>query len=785
MFNNYLKMVVRHMVKYKVYSVFNIFGLAIGLAATMLILLYIQFEFSFDRFHKNVDQIYRISVMSKKEGKFVSDSPVFVDPLGPALKKDLPEVEEFVRISTQRSAYFYHDNKSFRINSFCHADSSLFTVFSFSLIKGDARSALSLPNSIVLSEPTALAIFGDQNPLGKFILLDNRIAYQVSGIVKAPPANSHIQFEALVSFSTLYQDKNYYMGWNGGNQYINYIKLSSKTSANEVEAKLPDLMWEYINKDLAGIGIKYEPYLQPLKDIHLHYTSDFGLIVIYIFGVVVALVLIIACINFINLTTALSSTRAKEVGVRKVLGAQRGTIIRQFLIESFLVCLMAFAVALVMVQLFLPKYFTLVGTTFPTSNASLAQMSAMVVFITSISILAGAYPAFFLANFSITRTLRGSSNFGRGKAAFRNILVVIQFAIAIVLFISTILINRQLNFMQNMELGFNNENIIVVPLFDEKIKSKCEVLKNELSQLPEVKNVTCSSDVPFNGFTSNGYFPEGSNSPHFFHVVEADEDFLATFKIELVQGRNFSDQFAADKNAYLINETLAHTLLWDQPVGKLIRRDGEHPIIGVVKDFNFSSLHDKIEPLIISNNPWNGLFNVISIKAQSKDMAQTIASIERIFKKTERSTPFEYWFLDEAFEFLYRSEQRFQQILFYFSCLAITIALFGLFSLASFSIEKRTKEIGIRKILGCSVIGIVTLISKDFLKLVFRAFLIASPIAWLFITKWLQIFAYRINVDLQIFIFAGCWSLLVALITVGYRSIKAGLANPIKSIRYE
>ena len=786
MLRNYVNTALRHLLKYKTYSAINILGLAAGIAAVILILLYVEFELSYDGFHENCESIHRVSIVTKREGRIESDSPVFVDPLGPAMEKDFPAVKASVRISTRRSAYFHYNDTIVKIPNFRHADSSLFDVFSFTLTQGNPQQALINPYSIVLTEGIAHSFFGTENPIGKTIVLNNREAYHVTGVVENTPSNSTLNFDALVSFSTLYNDPDYYMGWNGGNQYMTYIQLKENASPEDVEATFPDFMWTYINEDVAGIGISYEPYLQPLKKIHLWHESAHGPLMLFVYGGIALLILILAGINSINLTISLSSSRAREIGVRKVLGADRMSLIGQFMAESILTGCLALAVAMVLTQLILPVYKDIIGYNMESFGLiSAAHLLWLPIFILLVGFGAGSYPALHLSSLESARTLKGVFQSGWHKRRFRSALVIFQFTAAVILMICTLVIQNQIRYMKKKHLGFNKENIIVLPLTTDELQSRSAILKEELSYLPDVIVVARSSQIPYRGFTRNGYFPEGYESPYYFHVVDVDETFLETYDIALAAGRNFSHERSTDEHAYLINATLAKTLSWDNPLRKIIRRNGDHAVIGVVKDFHYSTLHERIEPLILTNRPWDDKYNYVSIRVRSADVAETIASVQQTFTNMFPEVPFEYWFLDEAFDMLYRSEERFQLILFCFTSLALIIALLGLLSLASLSIEQRTKEIGVRKVLGATVEDLIVSLSRGFMKLVFISIVIASPIAWFIVNTWLQHFSYRTEVTPWTFVVVGLVALGIALLAVSYRSLRAALANPVESLRYE
>ncbi|MFQ5772606.1 MAG: ABC transporter permease, partial [bacterium] len=452
MFKNYFKIAYRNLLKFKAYTLTNVSGLAVGIAATILILLYIQFEISYDKFHEKADSIYRVSIVHKKEGKMELDSPVFTPPMGPAMARDFPEVENFVRITTRRVAYFNYKDRSIKVMGILHADSSFFDIFSFNLTAGNPRTALVEPYSIVLTKTTASQLFGSDNPVGKTIKLDNKDTYQITGVVDVPPANSHIQFTSLISFSTLYKDPNNFMDWNGGNQYIAYVKLVDSASPEDVERKFPDFMWKYINKQYANYGLKLEPYLQPFKEIHLHYNpySDARRMNLYIFTAIALLILFIACINFINLATTRATKRAKEVGMRKVLGANKQHLIQQFLGESIIISIIALVFALLLVELLFPLYRELLNRNFDWGiQINLLHVGGLLAIILFVGVVAGSYPALYLSSFQPVNSLKGVFKNKANKARARNVLVVLQFAISITLIFCTILINSQLNFVKS------------------------------------------------------------------------------------------------------------------------------------------------------------------------------------------------------------------------------------------------------------------------------------------------------------------------------------------------
>ncbi|MFZ5517869.1 MAG: ABC transporter permease [Candidatus Zhuqueibacterota bacterium] len=787
MLKYYLKIAFRNIKMSKGYSLINIFGLATGMACSILILLWIFNELSYDNFHEKGDSIYRVSIINKKEGKVQYDSPQFVPPMGPAMKKDFPEIKNYARISTRRVAYLDYNGRSVKVGEISYADSTFFDLFSFKLVQGDGRTALVEPFSIVLTKEAAGLLFGAAEPFGAILKINNNM-YKVTGIMEDPPANSSISFNALISFSSLYEDPHNYMDWNGGNQYYTYVELHEKTSAADVNEKFPDFMWRYLDKNFADIGLKHEAYLQPLRDIHLFYNDYTGSNVtnIYIFSGIALLILVIACINFINLTTARAGRRAREVGVRKVLGAQRQGLIRQFMSESLLFVVVSFVAAVVLAKLFFPTFHYLVNTELNTSLLfNFPVLAGIFGLMILVGIIAGSYPALYLSSFQPATTIKGSPGKGAGNFKSRNALVVFQFFISLTLIICTIFINQQLRFMKNKELGFNKENILILPLNGESVQDRVGLLKEQLENIPGVVSATAVSQAPYRGLTRNGYFPEGSTTLEMIHVVDVDEDFLKTFEIELVAGRNFSEEITTDKAAYLVNETLAKSLKWDNPLGKIIRRNGEHTIIGVVKDFNFATLHERIEPLIITNMPWLNRFDNVCIKINSENVPATIQSIKSAWTTVSPALPFDYYFLDDSFDNLYKFEQRIQKIFFYFSCIAIIIALLGLFSLASFSVEQRVKEIGIRKVLGASEFQVVYILSRQIIGLVIISAIVAVPIAFFIVRMWLQHYAFRIHISPLVFLLATLGTLVIAFLTVSYQTIRTAQTNPVDALKYE
>ncbi len=788
MFKNYIKTAFRNLIRSKIFSFINIAGFAMAICTVILILHYLQFHSSFNNFHKNSDRIFRVSVISERKGMEESDSYVFVPPLGPAMQKDFPEVEAFTRLREPRIANFTYNNIPYKVNNVTYADSTFFKVFSFKLVSGNLNVCLVNPFSIILTKSIAKKIFGNENPIGKLLTTADGQAYAISGIVEDPPINSDVRFGAIISFSTLYKELGNYMDWNGGNQYITYVLLKKEGLKNAVENKFPSFMWEYMNKDLSTIGIQYKPYLQPINEIHLkHNEGSKGLKTnIYIFSMVAGIILLLACINFINLFNSKAVKRNKEIGIRKVLGAMRSDVIKQFVFEALVIILISALVAVLLCAVALPAYNRFTNQEFDFAGLldyKLLLSAGLSVVVTCL--FASIYPSVVLSSFQPVQILRKYAFNNPRGVSFKGVLVVFQFVISISLITITFLIGSQLSFIKTKELGFTKENQLVVGLSDLKAASNYELIKNEILKTSGVRAVTATSDVPINGFTRNGYFPEGLNSPMLINVVDVDTDFFTAYNIPIVSGRGFIKDNEKDKEAYIINEAFARKMNWSNPIGKEIKRNGTHKVIGVARDFHFASLHDRIAPLIITNNPQNTYFSYITVKVHTENIQSVINNIKNVYGNFSDKKTFEYRFLDDALNSVYLDEIIFNEMFFYFSFLAIIIALIGVLGLSLFAVEQRKKEIAVRKIQGASVGQIIVLISRQFTFWVVIANIAAWPIAYLFVNKWLEQFSYKGPVSWIYFMLASVICLLTAFLITGYNSIIAAVANPVDSLRSE
>ena len=799
MLKNYLKIAFRNIWKNKVFSAINIMGLAIGMAACIVIMLFVFYEQSFDKIHSK--NIYRLGEVQKYEG-MVAPQKVALSmfPMGPALQNDYPEIKNFTRINSSKKVLVANQEKRIELPEILWVDANFFQMFDYKLFEGEKANVLKEPNSVVLSKKSAASIFGSQNPVGQSIVSYGRdtLAFKVTGIMEDIPANSHLQFDALFSFNTIIKP-DFMQNW-GGNWLVTYLELAPGANIASLEKKFPS----FLKKHMKEGGWKYyELFLQPLADVHaksVDLTHDyvnfqkFDRTYTYIFSVIAIIVLIIACVNFMNLSTARSTGRAKEVGIRKAIGAQRYQLAGQFIGESVLLSFIALFLAVCAVKLLLPSvaHFSQRQLDFSIfSNPGL--MTGIIAGAILIGIFSGLYPAAFLSAFEPIKVLKGTLR--TGKSVFRNTLVIAQFSSAVFLIIATGFAVKQLQYMQHKDPGFDKEQVIIVPL-DAKSGPKYQSLKEELLSSSLIESVTGSGQRLGNNFHQTGvkFKGDGPMKEMASSQVVVDPDYLSLYRIKLVAGRNFSNEASENAKTYIINESLAKELLKDTPktaiqtlIGKSFGfggMDSLGTIVGIAKDFNFNSMHHKIETLCLFNQK-NWGYSEMSVRIKGKDVKQAIASMQSIWNSQVPEKPFTYSFLDEHFSELYRSDSQVSKIIGILAGLAIFISCLGLFGLASYSAERRIKEIGVRKVMGASVGGIVALLSKDFMKLVVISILIASPVAWWAVSSWLQDFAYRIDIEWWVFLCAGLLAIGIAQLTVSFQSIKAALTNPVKSLRSE
>jgi putative ABC transport system permease protein len=796
MLTNYLKIAIRNLLRQKVYAVINVFGLAIGLLCCLIILLYVQDELSYDRFHEKADRIYRM-VLDLGMPTGTNELASTPSALTPALLQDFPEIEQAVRFYKYfGGASVSHGDKRFQEDSFFFADAAVFDMFTYRFLAGDAKTALQAPFSIVLTESAAQKYFGSANPLGQQLTVNDTLQFRVTGVMEDVPAQSHFRFDFLASFTSWEAMLPGLVNTWAPHMYYTYVLLKPGIPPTELEQKLPAFVDRHTN---LSEGWSFTFLLQPLQDIHLQshrqgeLQANGSQAQVYIFLAIAVFVLLLACINFMNLATARSADRAREIGMRKVLGANRSQLIRQFLAESIILSFLSLIVAFVLGEFVLPRFNVIAGKTLALDvYGNWSWMAGLIALIFLVGVLAGSYPAFYLSGFG----LEGGSPKSASRSAYllRKVLVVFQFTISIILISGTGIVNDQLNFMRNQKLGFAPEQILVVPVpsIPERAQ-KVETLEASLLQHTAILNATASNSVPGRGIILYSFHAEGMPEDEWqtINTLFVDPDFVETYQMEIVAGRDFSGDHTADPTrAFILNEAAVAKLGWtpQEAIGKqfALRRGGGR-IIGVVKDFHYVSLHQPVEPLAMIPTPvvYSGAPMYLSLRVRTEDLANTLAFVESTWRALIPNRTFEYFYLDDDFDRQYRADKRFGEVFLSFAALAIFIACLGLFGLSAFAAEKRTKEIGIRKVLGASVSGIIGLLSKDFVKLVLVANLIAWPIAYFAMNKWLQDFAYRIEISWWVFALAGGLALLIALLTVSFQAIKAALANPVDSLRYE
>jgi ABC-type antimicrobial peptide transport system permease subunit len=791
MIKNYLKIAFRSLWNNKFFTVINVIGLALGLVACLLISLFIYEELSYDRFHKNAKNIYRVFKYEQQSGEFY-DVAVTSGLLAPTLKSDFPEVAEVARIGGWYGN-FRQGEKIFEEKQMFFADHELFRIFDFPLVKGNINTVLKKPNELIINEKTALKYFGegwekDNSILGKPFKLNGGDEFILVGVAKDLPTNSHFQFDFLMSFEYVKQDKWSY-NW-GSSNFHTYVQLQEGANAREFEQKIENQLIKYNEKTESKLK------LQALTDIHLYskfafftdsWNSRGDILYVKIFATVGFIVLFIACFNFINLTTARASKRSKEVGVRKVIGAQRYQLVIQFVGESFMLVITALVIALASLAYVLPFFNQITEKILIINYLSIDFWLFVFAFALVIGLLAGAYPALLLSSYQPVKVLKGILKIDSGKN-FRKTLIAVQFIFSIALIICTVGIYSQLQFIQEKDLGFDKAQLLYVRM-GGNLRAKSSLLKEDLQKLSFVEAVSASTSNLVNTANESNIEYEGQTNSDDFLITQmmTDPDFIPLAGMKMVHGRNFSYQTKADTAGFIINEEAAKRMGYTggSAIGKKVKFWGlDGSIIGVAKDFHFRPLNVPIAPLIIRYRPLEFYFNLL-VKVKPNQVNQLVETLPTLYNKYEAETPLQYGFVEEGLNKQYWQEQKMGKIVLYFSCLSIFIACLGLFGLAAFSAETRTKEIGIRKILGASILQITTLLSKDFLKLVLIAFVIASPIAYYFMDKWLADFAYRITISWWIFAVAGVSAVLIALITVGWQSIKAAVANPVKSLRSE
>jgi putative ABC transport system permease protein len=808
MIKNYFKIAWRNLKRNKFISFVNLFGLTVGLGCCLLITLYILNEVSFDRYNKNADNIYRIerTFLNAETGALSLELGAVAPPFAPLLQNDFKEIKKVTRILPAGTSAIKYRQNIFNQDNVFFADENLFDLFDFKVTKGNPAKSLNDPYSVMLTEETAKKYFGSDDPMNKVIRLNNQYDFKVTGIYKALPASSHWRPDVMISFSTLkdsaiYGEQNLMTNW-GNNSFYTYLLLPDNYNPKKLESQFPTFQ----NRHIPAAGkFKASDYsilsLRKLTNIHLYSHTDSELEIngdikrVYIFSAIALFILLIACINYMNLSSARSVLRAKEIGVRKTAGASKKELISQFLCESVFIAWLAAVFALVLTVVALPWLNQLSGQQL--SMDSLFQWKTIIAILSLpflVGFLSGIYPALYLSSFQPVKVLKGIIEKGGGNISFRKILVVFQFAISIVLIIATVIVFQQLNYIQNKSLGFDREHVITFKN-NNGLDPSFQSFKTELLANSNIKEVGRSSRIPTGRLldSQGSMLNRGDSlapSKADIKYVVADENFIPAYGIKIVTGRNFSKDFGMDTSSFLINETAVKALELksnEDAIGKQFQYGGQKgTIVGVFNDFNFESLHQRIIPLVLfeSRTADANDYGNISIKV-SGNIPVALAQIEKTWKKFLPEIPYEYRFLDDRYASLYESENRQSSIFTIFSCIAVFIACLGLFGLSAFTITQRIKEIGVRKVLGASTGSIVKLISKDFLLLVVIAAVIAFPVAWYGMAHWLRDFAYRIQIAWWVFLLAGIIAVLIAFATISLQAVKAALANPVKSLRSE
>ncbi len=806
MIKNFFLTAFRNVFKNWTYSVINILGLSVGLAAIIYITLFVQFELGYDKFNKKADQIYRVGVYGMMMNNEINQA-VTAAPMAEAMRNDYPEVVNTCRINKSGDWLIQYGDKKFNEKEFLFADSTFFEIFSYKLLKGDPKTALTKPNNIVITERGAKKYFGNEDPIGKMLQVESDTSlYEVVGLMEDPPENAHFHFTLLGSMARIGSSRNTF--WVSHNFYT-YILLKEGTDKDVFTEKMQLMVDKYVGpqieqflginmEDFGNSGNSFSYFLQPLLDIHLRsdlqaeIEANGNILYVYIFISIAIFILVIASINFTNLATARASSRSKEVGIRKVVGAMKEQLVLQFLTESFIVTLVSLGFAIVILELFMPALNNLIQIPLDILYFSHWYIvPSLFVLIFVVSIMAGSYPAFFLASFRPVAVLKGKLKLGTKSGILRSVLVITQFVVSVFILLSTYTVSDQLNYMLNKDLGFDKENILMIRRSDA-LKTQMESFKSELKNLPSVIEVTNANAYPGINFSNNAFWLEGESTSNTYLLNQCwvSFDYGKTFGFELVKGRFFSRDYPSDSNAIVINEAAVKSLGLENPIGKNILRPGNQnnftrmPIIGVVKDFNFKSLHTKIEPAAFTLMPgnWEG---VVCIKLKPENVNSSIHQIQGIWESFTSEYPFEYFFFDDSLKKLYKSEQRTNNIFILFSVLSILIAFMGLIGLISFITEQRKKEIGIRKTFGSSSANIALIICKEIFKLIVIASIISWPIAYWVMHNWLQDFSYRVDINYLMFILIPVFTIILSLLTVIYQTLKAAMKNPAETLRYE
>jgi putative ABC transport system permease protein len=806
MLSNLIKYSLRSFKRQRSYIIINILGLSIGIACRLLIAIFVINEASYDKYNEKKDRIYRLVLNGKIGGQEIVGA-FTPSIMGPTMLEEFPEVDDFLRMTGSGPTIVVYEDRVFTEDHLIQADSSFFNFFTIPVIAGDPEKMLNAPHKVVLSETTAKKIFGEESPIDKALKIgSDTVSYIVTGVIRDIPENSHFDANIITSFLTNPRSKA--PDWMS-NSFSTYLLLKPNTTASDVDMKITDLLVKYVGPELQrymgitieefiGQGNKYEYYLQNLADIHLdpsvqqEFKAASDPKYLTIFGSVAILIVLIAAVNFMNLSTAQASRRAKEVGIKKVGGSTRGMLVAQFLSESFILSFISLLLALVIIKVSLPYFSNLLGTRLELHLLSYwYTIPVMLLFTVLVALLAGSYPAMFLSSFNPYEVLKGSISGSMKNGRLRRVLVVFQFAVSILLIVGTLVMYRQISFMLNKDVGFNKEQLIVIERA-HVLGPRWKAFKDAAKEIPGVQNIASSTAVPGRNNNNNGYLIEGRNDESFLLVTNwVDNDYLDTYGMTLASGRFFSESFTTDNEACLVNESAVREFGLDQPDQTRIIRPGDEgrllhmSIIGVVKNFNHESLRNPIQPYIFCFKGDDQNWGYMTVKLSAQNYSATIGNIEKLWKEFTANNPLQYYFVDDDFENMYRQEKQNAQMAVIFSILALFIAALGLFGLTSYTVEQRTKEIGVRKAMGSSVAGIYVVISREVVILVSLSALLAWPLIWYFAGKWLESFHYRIELGLPMFIGGLAVALAIAMMTISYRIVRAARVNPAQSLKYE
>jgi len=807
MFRNYLKVAVRNFLSRPGFSLINVLGLAVGVTCCLLIVLYVRDEQSFDRHNRQIDRIYRVGISAYVNGNAI-EAVLSPAPMAQSLVEEIPEVEAAARARSFGFPVFRHGDKVFSEERVYWVDNSFFDIFTVPFVAGDPRTALKDPLTIVLTRSMARKYFGDEPALGRVLNADGRRDYVVTGVVEDPPRNSHFHYDFLASVGTNPDSRS--PVWINNN-YLTYFLLREGAAAKAVAAKLSDLVRKHVGPQIqAATGItldqflasggRYDYFIQPVKDIHLrsHYQAELepnsDIAYVYIFSLVALGILAVAAINFVNLATARSARRAREVGIRKTLGSHRAQLVRQFLVESVLMAFLAVLLALLLVQVLLPAFNGVTGKTLAMPYAeSPYTVPGLLGLVLIVGILAGIYPAFFLASFEPAAVLKTETAGRSRQSRLRNVLVVFQFAVSVVLIIGTFVVRGQMDYVRTRNLGFNKDQVVIIEKVDD-IGSRIRAFKQALLANPRILSASNTESLIGDDFGSSVFKLAGAagEENHLLYTLRTDEDFAKTYEIEMAAGRYFEADRPTDAQAVVINQRAAREMGVTDPAGQQIVAPGPTPdqsrtvtLVGIVKDFHFQSLHSEIRPLIIGSYSQQGSGRFLSVRVRPENIRETIDFMDRTWRGFAGNQAFEYRFFDDHFARLYRADETTGRVFLAFSVLAAFVAGLGLFGLSAFVAEQRTKEIGIRKTLGASVGGVSLLLAGQFAKWVLAANFVAWPLGYYFMHRWLQKFAYRTPLSPAPFLLASLLVLAFALLTVSYQTVKAATADPVKSLKYE